>query len=133
MRATPCCHAHAVASRYLAICQCSARLGHRAALLPLRRAARLNAPPSLPPSLLSTLTQRRSNTPQWERGRPTASFIVTEAHFSARTPVFLNDLSRRCVQIIRFLRAASLRSRSARRRIGPLASPRRSVHSLKAG
>ncbi|KAK5847603.1 hypothetical protein PBY51_016718 [Eleginops maclovinus] len=64
VRATPCCHAHAVASRYVAICQCSARLGHGAALLPLRRAARLYAPSSLP---LHPHSAQEQHTPVGER------------------------------------------------------------------
>ncbi|KAI9525780.1 hypothetical protein NQZ68_002328 [Dissostichus eleginoides] len=87
----------------------------------------------LPPSLhpLHPHPAQEQHTPVGER-TSNRIFHSNRGSLLSQYPVFLTDLSRRCVQIIRFLRAASLRSRSARRRIGPLASPRRSVHSLEA-
>lgn len=64
-----------VASRYVAIWSCSARVGHGAALSALRRSARLTAHPALPPPPSPPQPAPK----QEERGRSSASAIATEA------------------------------------------------------
>lgn len=110
-----------VDSRYVAIWSCSARLGHGAALSALRRPARLKAHPALPPS--PPLPAPKPHT-RGERGRSSASFIVTEPRrsqpdYSARTPESLTDQSPRCVPLIRSPASSSAPLRSVPRRAGP--------------
>lgn len=92
-------------SRYVAICLCSAHLGHGAALSVLRRSARLEAHPALRPPLSPPQPALKPH----NRGREdnsSTSFIVTEPRrsqpdFSPPTLASLTDQSRSCVPLIR--------------------------------
>lgn len=128
----PCC---------FSLCQCSARLGHGAALSALRGSARVLRPPS---GFISTLISGEATPARHDHPRQRLGLRGLPASQSLSRPRLRADLPRRCVPLLT-RRAAPLRSRS-RSGFGSLLvdcrvclvfflafNPWRSVPSLKAG